>query len=65
VASDFWVDVRLTHMDGGWIASADTPNGPSLGLGSLPREAIAQSLEPFEGAVDELLESVPDTLYWR
>ncbi len=26
------VDVRLTHIDGRWLASADTPDGPSLGL---------------------------------
>jgi hypothetical protein len=59
------VDVRLSHQDGRWIASADTPDGPSLGLGWLPLEALGSALIPFDGAVDELLESVPDVLYCR
>ena len=58
--SAFWVDVRLLEINGRWIASADTPDGPSLGLGDLALEAIEQALEPFEGVVDELLASVPD-----
>jgi hypothetical protein len=62
--SEFWFDVRLTHMDGRWIASAATPDGPTLGLGRLPLEALAESLEPFDGAVDELLTSLPEVLYW-
>jgi hypothetical protein len=57
--SGFWVDVRLREINGRWIASADTPDGPSLGLGELPIDAIAQALEPFEGIADELLASVP------
>jgi hypothetical protein len=28
-----WVEVGLTHIEGRWIASADTPDGRSLGLG--------------------------------
>lgn len=34
---------------GRWIASADTPDGPSLGLGDLALDAIAEALAPFEG----------------
>jgi len=60
-----WVDVRLTHIEGRWLASADTPDGPSLGLGWQPLEALGAALQPFDGAVDELLESLPDILYWR
>jgi hypothetical protein len=30
LAPSLWVEVRLTHIDGRWIASADTPDGPSL-----------------------------------
>jgi len=48
----FWVDVRLLEIDGRWIASADTPDGPSLGLGLGAVEAIEAALEPFEGLVD-------------
>jgi hypothetical protein len=57
--SSFWVDVRLTEINGRWIASADTPNGPTLGLGIGAVQAIESSLEPFAGAVEELLDSLP------
>ena len=53
-----WVDVRL-DVNGRWIASADTPDGPSLGCGSDAFEALWQALEPFEGVVGELLASLP------
>ena len=64
VTPEFWVDVRLTHIDGRWIASADTADGPSLGLGYHPTEALEQSLAPFEGAVDDLMRRVPE-FDWR
>jgi hypothetical protein len=57
--SSFWVDVRLREINGRWIASADTPDGPSLGLGKGAVEAIEHALEKFEGIVDELMESLP------
>jgi len=57
--SSFWVDVRLGEINGRWIASADTPDGPSLGLGKGAIEAVERALEPFEGIVDELLASLP------
>ena len=57
--SAFWVDVRLLDVNGRWIASADTPDGPSLGCGSDAFEALWQALEPFEGVVGELLASLP------
>jgi hypothetical protein len=60
--SAFWVDVRLLEVNGRWIASADTPDGPSLGLGERAIEAIEDALEPFEGIVSELLATVPGTL---
>ena len=63
--STFWIDVRVAIIDGRWVASADTPDGPSLGLGSYPLEAIADALAPFGEVVDELLESVPDYFSWR
>ena len=55
----FWVDVRLREINGRWIASADTPNGPSLGLGEQALEAIAGALEPFASIADELMSSLP------
>jgi hypothetical protein len=60
--SAFWVDVRLLEVNGRWIASADTPDGPSLGLGERAIEAIEDALEPFEGIVSELLATVPRAL---
>ena len=57
--SAFWVDVRVREVNGRWIASADTPDGPSLGLGDQALEAIEQALGPFDGIVKELLASVP------
>lgn len=58
----FWVDVRLATFDGRWIASADTPYGPSLGLGWTPREALRRALDEYEGVVDDLLATAPDDL---
>jgi hypothetical protein len=55
----FWVDVPLREINGRWIASADTPGGPSLGLGETANDAIEAALAPFEGIVDELLASLP------
>jgi hypothetical protein len=55
----FWVDVRLREINGRWIASADTPDGPSLGLGERAIEAIEAALEPYEGIVGELLATLP------
>ncbi len=54
------VDVRLREINGHWIASADTPDGPSLGLADSALDAIAEALKSFEGIVDELLASVPE-----
>jgi hypothetical protein len=58
--STFWVDVRLREMNGRWIASADTSDGPSLGLGLRAVDAIEAALGPFGGIVDELMASMPD-----
>ncbi len=57
--SAFWVDVRLREINGRWIASADTPDGPSLGLGLRALDALEAALAPFEGIVDELLAGLP------
>ena len=60
--ADFWLDVRVMGMNGRWLASADTPEGPSLGLGWTPRQALMQSLTAFDGVIDELLATAPDEL---
>ncbi len=59
VCSDFWVDVRLLEVNGRWIGSADTVDGPSLGCGMTSFEALWQALEPFDGVIGELLASLP------
>lgn len=65
VSSTFRVDVRLIQVDGRWVASADTPDGPTLGLAWFPLDAVEDALAPFEGNIDELLDTVPDELYLR
>jgi hypothetical protein len=63
-SSLFWVDVRLVQVEGRWLASADTTDGPSPGLGRRPEGAPIQALKPFAEIVDELMETVPDQFYW-
>jgi len=58
---DFYVDVRVREFNGRFIASADSPRGPTLGTGTGAIEAIAAAVAPFDGVVDELLDSLPDT----
>jgi hypothetical protein len=55
----FWVDLRLLEVNGRWIASADTFDGPTLGCGTEALEALWQALQPFEGVMGELLASLP------
>jgi hypothetical protein len=57
-----WVEVRVAGMNGRWIASADTPDGPSLGLAFTPRRALVLALEPFDGVIAELLATAPPEL---
>jgi len=59
VCSDFWVDVRLLEVNGRWIGSADTADGPSLGCGTTSFDALWQALGPFDGVIGELLASLP------
>lgn len=56
--SAFWVDVRLFEVDGGWISSADSVDGPTLGRGTTAFDALWQALEPFDGVIAELLASL-------
>ena len=56
---EFSVDVRLLEVNGRWIASADTTDGPTLGCGTDSFAALWQALEPFAGVVGDLLASMP------
>jgi hypothetical protein len=57
-----WVDVRVAGMNGRWIASADTPDGVTLGMGWTPRQALMRALEPFDGLIEDLLATAPEDL---
>ncbi|MGH2483384.1 MAG: hypothetical protein ACRDE9_02875 [Candidatus Limnocylindria bacterium] len=61
----FDVDVRLREFNGRWLASADTPEGPSLGWGMSAVGALWMALEPFEGVIEELLASASNELAAR
>jgi hypothetical protein len=61
--SDFWVDVRLGHVDGRYCVSGHSRRSESRPR-LVPLDALADALTPFDGAVAELLESAPDVLYW-
>ena len=65
VASAFWVDVRLRKIRGRWIASANTPDGPSVGVSFFRADALRAALRPFDGMVDELMQTAPAELRWR
>jgi hypothetical protein len=60
---EFWVDVRVTEFDGAWLASADTPDGPTLGRGRSALSAAVHALQPFDGHVEELIRSGPPELF--
>jgi hypothetical protein len=54
----FWVDVHLGHIEGVWLASAETPDGPTLGWGERPMDALFVALDPYHGVRPELLASI-------
>ena len=39
--------LRLVRFDTGWVASIDTPAGPTLGVDRSPYLATARALEPI------------------
>lgn len=54
----FWVDVRLRKVQESWLASADTPDGPTIGCGDTPLDALTHSLDEFYDVRAELLGSL-------
>jgi hypothetical protein len=52
----FHIDVRVGKVGDRWLASADTPDGPSLGWGHHSVQAIMMALEPFDSPIEELLQ---------
>lgn len=53
------VDVRLSRVNGHWLASADTPHGPSLGFSTDALAALYLALDPWQPAIDEALDTLP------
>ena len=41
---DFWVDVRLVHRQGRWLAVATISGDAELGLGNSPAGAVREAL---------------------
>lgn len=62
VSRHFAVDVRLNRINRRWIASADAPDGPTLGLGTTAFAALWMALGPLEQMAGELLASFPEDL---
>jgi hypothetical protein len=60
---ELWVDMRVADFDGAWLASADTPDGPTLGRGRSALSAAVNALEPFDGYVEDLIRSAPPELF--
>jgi hypothetical protein len=58
----FWVDARLSRQNGSWIASVDSPDGPTLAAAHTALSALVEAIEPFEGMRMELLHSAPPDL---
>jgi hypothetical protein len=52
------VDVRLQRINRRWLASTDTPQGPTLGCGTDPLAALYVALDPFQPAIDPLLDGL-------
>ena len=50
------VDVRLQHINRRWLASTDTPQGPTLGCGKDPLAALYVALDPFQPWIEPLLD---------
>jgi hypothetical protein len=56
--AEFWVDVCLLEVNGRWIASADAPNGRTLGTGTSSLEALWGALEPYDDVIGDLIASI-------
>lgn len=52
------VDVRMTRVQGLWLASAATLDGPSLGHNHSPFLAVRAALDPLGGQLVDVLAAV-------
>lgn len=54
------VHMRYVGLNGRWLASADTPCGPTLASGLTPLAALWRALSPYEEIIDQLMAHLPD-----
>lgn len=54
---NFFVDARTFESGGRWVAVAETPDGPSVGVAATELRALREALAPFDGVIDELLKA--------
>jgi hypothetical protein len=52
------VEVRMTRVQGVWLASASTVDGPTLGRNQSPYLALSQALEPLGGGLVDALQAL-------
>jgi hypothetical protein len=50
------IDVRLLRINRRWLASTDTPQGPTLGCAKDALAALYLALDPFQPAIEPLLD---------
>ena len=58
LASGERVLVRVSCINGRWLASADTPHGPSVGLGRDRLAAIYVAVDAYQPEVDAVLDAL-------
>lgn len=53
------VDARLVEINGRWLASVDTDDGPTLGCGMSALAALWAALEPYDSVIGDLIATLP------
>jgi len=57
--AEFSVEARLVEINGRWLASVDTADGPTMGCGTNALDAMWTALEPYDDVIGELLATLP------
>lgn len=57
---EFSVDARLVEINGRWLASVDTADGPTLGCAMTAHAALWAALEPYDNLIGELIATLPN-----
>ena len=53
--------LRLVRFEAGWVASVDTPSGPTLGVDRSPYLAASRALEPIGVGLAEAMALIGPT----